>query len=123
MQSFGRSFFFSNYPLMFSWRFPTPELEGRSNLTTLDIQIKKLRDSALSSILNAARRMREEAREIADTLPEIEAWLDKLNQLAKEVQTQEAASWLMIVSKVFLKHIAKCFGYLGANSRLCVSKQ
>ncbi|XP_038155666.1 myoferlin-like isoform X4 [Cyprinodon tularosa] len=78
-------------------RFPTPELEGRSNLTTLDIQIKKLRDSALSSILNAARRMREEAREIADTLPEIEAWLDKLNQLAKEPQNSmpDVIIWML----------------------------
>lgn len=32
--------------------------------------------------------MREEAREIPDTLPDIESWVDKLNQLADEVHTQ-----------------------------------
>lgn len=74
--------------ILFSLSFPTPELEGRSNLTSLDIQIKKLRDSTLTSIKNAARRMREEAREIPDTLPDIETWVEKLNQLAEEVETQ-----------------------------------
>ncbi|XP_032358035.1 myoferlin isoform X2 [Etheostoma spectabile] len=66
--------------------FPTPELEGRSNLTSLDIQIKKLRDSALANIKDGARRMREEAREIRDTLPDLETWLDKLKLLAEEPQ-------------------------------------
>lgn len=32
--------------------------------------------------------MREEAREIVDTLPEIESWADKLKSLAEEVETQ-----------------------------------
>lgn len=64
-----------------------PELEGRSNLTSLDIQIKKLRDSTLASIRQGARNMREEAMEIRDTLPDIEAWAEKLRLLAEEVQT------------------------------------
>lgn len=62
-----------------------PELEGHSNLTSLDIQIKKLRDSALATILQGARSMREEATEIRDTLGDLESWLDKLLQLAEEV--------------------------------------
>lgn len=77
-------------PLSFS--FPTPELEGRSNLTSLDIQIKKLRDNALTTIMNGARRMREEASEIRDTLTDIESWADKLKMLAEEVQTQRTLS-------------------------------
>ncbi|XP_017273940.1 myoferlin-like isoform X1 [Kryptolebias marmoratus] len=77
--------------------FPTPELEGCSNLTSLDIQIKKLRDSALTSIMEAARRMREEAREIPDTLPDIESWVEKLNQLAEEPQNSmpDVIIWML----------------------------
>uniref|UniRef100_A0A3P9Q4B1 Myoferlin n=1 Tax=Poecilia reticulata TaxID=8081 RepID=A0A3P9Q4B1_POERE len=77
--------------------FPTPDLEGRSNLTSLDIQIKKLRDSALTSIKVAARRMREEAREIPDTVPDIESWADKLNQLADEPQNSmpDVIIWML----------------------------
>uniref|UniRef100_A0A3Q3CZY5 Myoferlin n=1 Tax=Haplochromis burtoni TaxID=8153 RepID=A0A3Q3CZY5_HAPBU len=66
--------------------FPTPELEGHSNLTTLDIQIKKLRDRALTSIKDGARRMREEAGEIRDTLSDLESWVEKLKMLAEEPQ-------------------------------------
>lgn len=65
--------------------YPTPELEGRPNLTTLDIQLKKMRDSALTTIKEGAKHMREEAREIRDTLAEIETWADKLKLLAEEV--------------------------------------
>ncbi|XP_012731581.3 myoferlin isoform X3 [Fundulus heteroclitus] len=77
--------------------FPTPELEGHSNLTSLDIQIKKLRDSTLTSIKDAAKRMREEAREITDTLPDIETWVDKLNQLAEEPQNSmpDVIIWML----------------------------
>lgn len=71
---------------LLSLSFPLPELEGRSNLTTLDIQIKKLRDSGLASIMNAARRMREEATEVRDTLSDIESWVEKLQMLSEEVQ-------------------------------------
>lgn len=70
---------------MISFSYPTPELEGRSNLTSLDIQIKKLRDNSLATIKDGARRMREEAREIRDTLTDIESWADKLKALAEEV--------------------------------------
>lgn len=73
-----------------SLSYPTPELEGRPNLTSLDIQLKKMRDSALTTIKEGARRMRDEAREIRDTLTDIETWLNKLKLLAEEVQTQQA---------------------------------
>lgn len=73
---------------LISFSFPTPELEGRSNLTSLDIQIKKLRDNTLKTIKDGARRMREEPREIRDMLTDIEIWADKLKTLAEEVPTQ-----------------------------------
>lgn len=66
--------------------YPTPELEGRSNLTSLDIQIKKLRDNTLKAMKDSARRMREEAREPRDTVTDIETWAEKLKVLAEEVQ-------------------------------------
>uniref|UniRef100_A0A3B5BDX5 Myoferlin-like n=1 Tax=Stegastes partitus TaxID=144197 RepID=A0A3B5BDX5_9TELE len=77
--------------------FPTPELEGRSNLTSLDIQIKKLRDSALTTMRDGARRMREEAAEIRDTLSDLESWADKLKQLAEEPQNSmpDVIIWML----------------------------
>ncbi|XP_026206806.1 myoferlin-like isoform X3 [Anabas testudineus] len=77
--------------------FPTPQLEGHSNLTTLDIQIKKLRDNALTTINEAAKRMREEAREIRDTLSDIESWADKLKTLADEPQNSmpDVIIWML----------------------------
>ncbi|XP_070708516.1 myoferlin-like [Pempheris klunzingeri] len=77
--------------------FPAPELEGRSNLTSLDIQIKKLRDSGLNSIKEGARRMREEAREIRDTLPDLESWADKLKVMAEEPQNSmpDVIIWML----------------------------
>lgn len=69
--------------------FQTPELEGRPNLTTLDLQLKKLRDNALDTIRVGARRMREEAADdtIRDTLSDIESWAEKLQLLAEEVES------------------------------------
>ncbi|TMS22003.1 Myoferlin [Larimichthys crocea] len=77
--------------------FPTPDLQGRSNLTSLDIQIKKLRDNALSTIRDGARRMREEAREISDTLTDLESWADKLKTLAEEPQNSipDVIIWML----------------------------
>uniref|UniRef100_A0A669BT50 Myoferlin n=1 Tax=Oreochromis niloticus TaxID=8128 RepID=A0A669BT50_ORENI len=77
--------------------FPTPELEGHSNLTTLDIQIKKLRDRALTSIKDGARRMREEAGEIRDTLSDLESWVEKLKMLAEEPQSSmpDVIIWML----------------------------
>uniref|UniRef100_A0A671TXI0 Myoferlin n=1 Tax=Sparus aurata TaxID=8175 RepID=A0A671TXI0_SPAAU len=82
---------------LLSFSYPTPELEGRSNLTALDIQIKKLRDSALTTIRDGARRMREEAREIRDTLSDIESWAEKLKVLAEEPQNSmpDVIIWML----------------------------
>uniref|UniRef100_A0A8C7TQZ6 Myoferlin n=1 Tax=Oncorhynchus mykiss TaxID=8022 RepID=A0A8C7TQZ6_ONCMY len=74
-----------------------PELEGHSNLTSLDIQMKKLRDSTLQTIMEGAKSMREEATEIKDTLGDIEGWLDKLKQLAEEPQNSmpDVIIWML----------------------------
>ncbi|XP_011486215.1 myoferlin isoform X2 [Oryzias latipes] len=78
-------------------RFPTPELEGCSNLTSLDIQLKKRRDITLNSIKEAVLRMRQEASEIRDTLSDIETWVDKLKQLAEEPQNSmpDVVIWML----------------------------
>ncbi|KAF6728418.1 Myoferlin [Oryzias melastigma] len=78
-------------------RFPTPELEGCPNLTSLDIQMKKLRDITLNGIKEAVNRMRQEASEIRDTLSDIETWLDKLKQLAEEPQNSmpDVVIWML----------------------------
>ncbi|KAM8837558.1 myoferlin-like [Spinachia spinachia] len=77
--------------------FPGPEPEGRPNLTSLDIQIKKLRDGALGNIKKGAMRMREEAVEIRDTLPDLESWAQKLSLLAEEPQNSlpDVIIWML----------------------------
>ncbi|CAK6964081.1 myoferlin-like [Scomber scombrus] len=77
--------------------YPTPELEGRPNLTSLDIQLKKMRDSTLTTMKEGARRMRDEAREIRDTLTDIETWLNKLTLLAEEPQNSmpDVIIWML----------------------------
>ncbi|XP_064806910.1 myoferlin-like isoform X1 [Oncorhynchus masou masou] len=78
-------------------RFKVPDLEGQSNLTALDIQIKKLRDNALQTIKEGADRMRDEPADIKDTLVDIEGWLDKLKQLADEPQNSmpDVIIWML----------------------------
>lgn len=65
---------------------PLPDLEGKPNITALDIQIRKLRVFYLENIKESARKLREEATDVKATLPEIEDWLQKLEQLAEEPQ-------------------------------------
>lgn len=62
-------------------------LEGRPNVTPLDLQIKNLRDAAVKSIKQMAFRIKEEATDIKATISDIEDWLDRLKQLAEEVRT------------------------------------
>lgn len=69
--------------------FQLPVLEGRPNVTALDLQIKNLRDSAVKSIKQMAVRIKEEATDIKATIGDIEDWLDRLKQLAEEVRTRE----------------------------------
>lgn len=100
-------------PLSFSYQ--TPELEGRSNLTSLDIQIKKLRDKALTTINDGARRMREEATEIRDTLTDIESWANKLKVLAEEVQTRQGKALALMYFPFFLDYYLEVKGEPSLN--------
>lgn len=65
--------------------YRVPDLEGKPNLTVLDIQIKNLRDKTMVSIQDAANRMRDEAVDVKATMPDIEDWLERLQQLTEEV--------------------------------------
>uniref|UniRef100_A0A8C8KAI1 C2 domain-containing protein n=1 Tax=Oncorhynchus tshawytscha TaxID=74940 RepID=A0A8C8KAI1_ONCTS len=72
-------------------------LEGRPNLTSLDVQIKKLRDSAVASIREMAKRLKEEATDVIATLTDIEEWLERLKQLAEEPQNSmpDVVIWML----------------------------
>ncbi|XP_035389086.1 myoferlin isoform X2 [Electrophorus electricus] len=78
-------------------RFKLPDLEGKSNLTALDLQIKKLRDSALSSIVAAAEHLFQEDADIKERLVTIDGWLDNLKQLAEEPQNSmpDVVIWML----------------------------
>lgn len=65
--------------------YQLPDLEGKPNLTALDIQIKNLLDKTLASVKEAAIRMREEAVDVRATMPDIEDWLERLQQITEEV--------------------------------------
>ncbi|XP_039628208.1 myoferlin-like isoform X2 [Polypterus senegalus] len=78
-----------------------PELSDKPNLTVLDIQIKKMRDSALRNIKDSAIHMREEATDVKATLNDIEDWLDRLQQLAEEPQNSmpDVVIWMLRAEK------------------------
>uniref|UniRef100_A0A673VM71 Myoferlin n=1 Tax=Salmo trutta TaxID=8032 RepID=A0A673VM71_SALTR len=73
------------------------KLEGRPNLTALDVQIKKLRDSAVASIREVAKHLKEEATDVIATLTDIEDWLERLKQLAEEPQNSmpDVVIWML----------------------------
>lgn len=76
---------------------PVPELEGKANLTSLDIQIRKMRVSALKFIKDSAVRMREEATDVKTTLMEIENWLERMSGLGDEPQNSmpDVIIWML----------------------------
>ncbi|KAF3708203.1 Myoferlin Fer-1-like protein 3 [Channa argus] len=63
-----------------------PALEGHSNVTALDLQLKNLRDAAIDSIKQMAVHLREEATDVKATVSDLEDWLDRIKQLAEEPQ-------------------------------------
>ncbi|XP_028979153.2 myoferlin isoform X2 [Esox lucius] len=77
--------------------FQIPELDGKPNLTSLDLQIKKMRDSAVASIREMAKQMKEEATNVKSTLTDIEDWLERLKQLADESQNSipDVVIWML----------------------------
>lgn len=58
-------------------------------MTLLDLQLKSLRDAAIKSITQVATRMKEEATDVKATIGDIEDWLDRMKQLAEEVNTRQ----------------------------------
>ncbi|XP_028279715.1 myoferlin isoform X2 [Parambassis ranga] len=74
-----------------------PTLEGHSNITALDLQMKNLRDAAVGSILQMASRMKEEATDVKATISDIEDWLERIKQLAEEPQNSmpDVIIWML----------------------------
>ncbi|KAJ7992465.1 hypothetical protein DPEC_G00278830 [Dallia pectoralis] len=77
--------------------FQVPELDGKPNLTALDLQIMKMRNSAVASIREMAKQMKEEATCVKSTLADIEDWLERLKQLADESQNSipDVVIWML----------------------------
>uniref|UniRef100_A0A8C4GJ44 Myoferlin like n=1 Tax=Dicentrarchus labrax TaxID=13489 RepID=A0A8C4GJ44_DICLA len=77
--------------------FQLPVLEGQPNVTSLDLQMKKLRDAAVNSITQMAIRMKEEATDVKATVGDIEDWLDRIKQLAEEPQNSmpDVIIWML----------------------------
>uniref|UniRef100_A0A673HRT0 Myoferlin-like n=1 Tax=Sinocyclocheilus rhinocerous TaxID=307959 RepID=A0A673HRT0_9TELE len=71
--------------------------EGKPNLTALDIQIKNLRGKTMASVKEAAIRMREEAVDVRATMPDIEDWLERLQQITEEPQNSmpDVIIWML----------------------------
>ncbi|KAM4034388.1 LOW QUALITY PROTEIN: myoferlin [Anomaloglossus baeobatrachus] len=80
---------------------PLPSLEGKSHVTVLDMQLYKLRQTSLKLIGEAAVRMRSEATDVKSTLPEIEDWLEKLQQVSEEPQNSmpDVIIWMIRAEK------------------------
>ncbi|XP_068184208.1 myoferlin [Antennarius striatus] len=77
--------------------FQLPAVEGKPNVTALDLQMKKLRDAALNSIMQMAVSMRQEATDVKETVGDIEDWLDRIKQLAEEPQNSmpDVIIWML----------------------------
>ncbi|XP_031760541.1 myoferlin isoform X3 [Xenopus tropicalis] len=80
---------------------PMPSLEGKANVTVLDKQRDKLRQTSLKYIQEAAIKMRGEATDVKATLTEIEDWLDRLQQLSEEPQNSmpDVIIWMIRAEK------------------------
>ncbi|KAL4641016.1 myoferlin [Arapaima gigas] len=77
--------------------YRVPDLEGKPNVTPLDIQIKKLRHRVMTTIAKSAEYMLEKATNIADTLVEIEDWLERLQEILEEHQNSmpDVVIWML----------------------------
>ncbi|XP_063818137.1 myoferlin isoform X2 [Pseudophryne corroboree] len=80
---------------------PLPSMEGKSNVTVLDMQLQKLRQTSLKLIGEAAVRMRGEATDVKTTLTEIDDWLDRLQQISEEPQNSmpDVIIWMIRAEK------------------------
>ncbi|XP_059215641.1 myoferlin [Centropristis striata] len=77
--------------------FQLPVLDTQPNVTMLDLQLKKLRDAAVSAIGEMADRMRQDATDVKATIGEIEDWLERIKQLAEEPQNSmpDVIIWML----------------------------
>ncbi|XP_053730215.1 myoferlin isoform X1 [Synchiropus splendidus] len=77
--------------------FQLPELEGKPNLTSLDLQFKTLRDAAMVSLRQMACRMMEEVADVKASIGDIEDWLERIKQLAEEPQNSmpDVIIWML----------------------------
>ncbi|XP_061646741.1 myoferlin isoform X2 [Phyllopteryx taeniolatus] len=77
--------------------FQLPDVEERPNVTTLDLQIKIMRDATLENLQKMANSMREEATDVKATVGDIEDWLDRIKQLAVEPQNSmpDVIIWML----------------------------
>lgn len=80
---------------------PLPVVEGKPNVTQLDLQIHKLRTNTLASIVESAITWRNEASDPKDTIPDMESWLEDLKSLSEEPQNSmpDVIIWMICDEK------------------------
>ncbi|XP_032889478.1 myoferlin isoform X2 [Amblyraja radiata] len=80
---------------------PLPGIEGRPNVTQLDLQIHKLRTNTLASIVESAITWRNEASDPKETIPDMESWLEDLKSLSEEPQNSmpDVIIWMICDEK------------------------
>ncbi|XP_043568406.1 myoferlin isoform X1 [Chiloscyllium plagiosum] len=78
-----------------------PKLEGKHNVTQLDLKILNLRQSTLEFILDSAKHMRMEAEDPKESIDDIEVWLERLKSLAEEPQNSmpDVIVWMICDEK------------------------
>ncbi|XP_057704394.1 myoferlin [Corythoichthys intestinalis] len=74
-----------------------PEVERRPNVTTLDLQMKIMRDAAVESLIEMVNHVRKEATDVKATVGEVEDWLEQIKQLAVEPQNSmpDVIVWML----------------------------
>lgn len=80
---------------------PLPVVEGKPNVTQLDLQIHKLRTNTLASIVESAITWRNEASDPKETIPDMESWLEELKSLSEEPQNSmpDVIIWMICDEK------------------------
>uniref|UniRef100_A0A803K584 C2 domain-containing protein n=1 Tax=Xenopus tropicalis TaxID=8364 RepID=A0A803K584_XENTR len=86
--------------VVLAWK-PLPSMEGKNNVNELDMHRRRLQQSALTHIKEAAVKMRSEMTDVKSTLPMIEELIDRLQELSKEVicQTSSSGIWMIKAEK------------------------
>eukprot|EP00079_Xenopus_tropicalis_P023312 XP_012815625.1 PREDICTED: LOW QUALITY PROTEIN: myoferlin-like [Xenopus tropicalis] len=78
---------------------PLPSMEGKNNVNELDMHRRRLQQSALTHIKEAAVKMRSEMTDVKSTLPMIEELIDRLQELSKEPQNSmpDIIIWIWMI--------------------------